>query len=187
MFFGCLDVTFQPSVTSQRDHNDNQMRSPTRIRNLALRTRVLGVMTPHKKNLMCLYALLNGQGRLSVLCSRQCTESRVKKDQQGFAVTNSIEFKMTSTHMCSRNKVAESTDSFGKGNKVGRLCHRCGLSSSARLALGNCDEYDERFLHASGVTDDAVVEVLAMSLENAPHRCRAMVARTETKGIENTG
>ena len=52
-----------------------------------------GVMTPHKKNLTCLYASLNGKGRLSVLCSRQCTESRVKKDQLVFAVKNSIEFK----------------------------------------------------------------------------------------------
>ena len=32
------------------------------------------VMTPHGKSLMCLCALLNGQGRLSTLCSRQCTE-----------------------------------------------------------------------------------------------------------------
>ena len=58
-----------------------------------------GVLTPHNKTLICLCALLNGQGRVLVLCSRQCTESRVKKDQQAFAVTNSIEFKMTSTHM----------------------------------------------------------------------------------------
>ena len=77
-----------------------------------------GVRTPHKKNLIYLYALGNGQGRLSVLCSRQSTKSRVKKDQQAFAVTNSIEFKMTSTRsvpgekMGSMNKVAESTDSF---------------------------------------------------------------------------
>ena len=27
-----------------------------------------GVMTPHKKNLRRLYALLNGEGRLSVFC-----------------------------------------------------------------------------------------------------------------------
>ena len=63
-----------------------------------------GVMTPHKKNLICLYALLNGQGRLSVLCSRQWTASRVKKDQQAFAATNSIEFKMTSTHVLHEKK-----------------------------------------------------------------------------------
>merc|ERR1719284_292956 len=65
-----------------------------------------GVMTPHKKNLIYLYALLNGQGRLLVLCSRQCTESHVKKDHQAFAGTNSIEFKevITSTHVCSRKK-----------------------------------------------------------------------------------
>ena len=50
----------------------------------------------------------------------------MKEEQQAFAVTNSIEFKMTSTHMCSRrkmgslNKVAESTDSLGKENKVSR-------------------------------------------------------------------
>ena len=68
-----------------------------------------GVMTPLQKNLIRLSALVNGQGRLSVLCSRQCTESRVKKDQQAFAVTNSIEFKMTSTHMCSRTKVVKKT------------------------------------------------------------------------------
>ena len=29
----------------------------------------------------------------------------MKKDQQAFAVTNSIEFKKTSTHMCSRRKM----------------------------------------------------------------------------------
>ena len=52
-----------------------------------------GVMTPHKKNLICLNALLNGQGRLLVFLF-----SVVTKDQQVFAVTNSIEFKMTSTH-----------------------------------------------------------------------------------------
>ena len=52
-----------------------------------------GVVTPHKKNLIFLYALLNGRGRLLVLCSKQCTEARVrKKDHQAFAVTNSIEF-----------------------------------------------------------------------------------------------
>ena len=38
-----------------------------------------GVMTPHKGNLISLYALLSRQGRLLVLCLRQCTESRVKK------------------------------------------------------------------------------------------------------------
>ena len=38
-----------------------------------------GVITPHKKNLIYLYALLNGQGRLLVLCMRQCAESRVEK------------------------------------------------------------------------------------------------------------
>ena len=37
---------------------------------------------PAKKNLTWLYALLNGQGRLLVLCWRQCTESRVKKRQR---------------------------------------------------------------------------------------------------------
>ena len=49
----------------------------------------------------------------------------MKKDQQAFAVTNSIEFNLTSTHMWFQekkvgnlNKVAEPTDSFGKGNKV---------------------------------------------------------------------
>ena len=63
-----------------------------------------GVMTPHKKNLIYLYVLLNGQGRNSALCSRQCAESRVKKDQQAFAVTNSIEFKMTSTHSVPEEK-----------------------------------------------------------------------------------
>ena len=79
-------------------------------------------MTPQRKNLKNLYALLNGQGRLLALCSRKCAESRVKKDHQAFAVTNSIEFKevITSTHMCSRkkenlNKAAESTSSLIRG------------------------------------------------------------------------
>ena len=72
-----------------------------------------GVMTP-----------LNGQRRLLVLCSRQSTESRVKKDQQAFAVTNSIEFKkhvdtqVFQEKMCNLNKAAKSTDSIDKGNKV---------------------------------------------------------------------
>ena len=52
-----------------------------------------GVMTPHRKNLISLYALLNRQGRLLVLCLRRCGESRVeKKDQQAYPVTNSNEF-----------------------------------------------------------------------------------------------
>ena len=81
-----------------------------------------GVLTPHNKTLICLCALLTGQGRVLVLCSRLCTESRVKKDQQAFAVTNSIEFKMTSTHMFqekmgSLSKAAESTDSSTKGTR----------------------------------------------------------------------
>ena len=73
---------------------------------------------------------LNGQGRLLVLCSRHCTESR-RKNHQAFAVTTSIEFKevITSTHLRSRkkenvNKAAESTDSLTKGirsqGKVGQ-------------------------------------------------------------------
>ena len=62
-------------------------------------------------------------------------------------MTNSIEFKMTSTHyvpeekMGSMNKVAESTDSFDKGNKVSGKsaadCYRCGLSSSALLGFNS--------------------------------------------------
>ena len=47
-----------------------------------------------------------------------------EKDEQAFAVTNSIEFKLTSTHSFlggkngSMNKVAGSTDSFDNVNKV---------------------------------------------------------------------
>ena len=62
------------------------------------------VMTPHKKNLICLYVSFNGLGRISVLCLRQSTASHMKKDQQASAVTNSIEFKMTSTHMFQEKK-----------------------------------------------------------------------------------
>ena len=50
--------------------------------------------------------------------------TRVKKDHEAFAVTNSIEFKevITSTHLCSRkkenfNKASESTDSLTRGMK----------------------------------------------------------------------
>ena len=42
-----------------------------------------GVMTPHRKNLSSLYALLSRQGRLLVLCMRQCAESRVEKKPTG--------------------------------------------------------------------------------------------------------
>ena len=40
-----------------------------------------GVMTPHKKKLICLYAFLNGQGRLSALCSRVYRVTREKKNK----------------------------------------------------------------------------------------------------------
>ena len=61
---------------------------------------------PHKNNLIYLHALVNGQGRLWVLCSRRCTESRVKKIIRRFAVTNDIECKevTTSTHVFQEKK-----------------------------------------------------------------------------------
>ena len=89
------------------------------------------VMTPHKKKMIRLCALLNRQGRLLVLCSRQCTESLVKKrDHQAYAVTNSPEFKKVIW-----NKTAESSDSLknkrrGFGEKYGRLLCPFGASSS---------------------------------------------------------
>ena len=54
-----------------------------------------GVMTRHKKNLLNLYALLCRQGRLLLLCMRQCAESCVEKKPTG--VTNSSEFKEVTT------------------------------------------------------------------------------------------
>ena len=41
-----------------------------------------GVMIPHKKNLISLYALLNRQRGLLVFCLRQCPESRVEKKKK---------------------------------------------------------------------------------------------------------
>ena len=94
-----------------------------------------GVMTPHKNNLKNLYALLNGQ----------CRVTRKKKiiRRQAFAATSSIEYKevITSTHLCSRNKVnfkaAESTDSLTRGirSQGSATDSVISLSMNVRLVL----------------------------------------------------
>ena len=81
---------------------------------------VAGVMTLHNKNLLSLNALLSRQGGLSVLCIKQCTESRHvhRKNQQAYAVTNSSEFKEVTW-----NKTAESTDSVKGARFWGKVWH----------------------------------------------------------------
>ena len=51
-----------------------QVRSPTEVTDVSA-----GVMTPCKKNVLNLYALLGKQRRLLVHCIRQCAESCVEK------------------------------------------------------------------------------------------------------------
>ena len=76
------DVTMTMTMTySHEVSNVNQELGPTDMS--------AGVMTPHRKNLMSVRLVQRARETL-VLCSRQCTESRVRKDQQAFAETNSI-------------------------------------------------------------------------------------------------
>ena len=75
------DVTMTMTMTySHEVSNVNQEPGPMDMS--------AGVMTPHRKNLMSVRLAQRARETL-VLCSRQCTESRVKKDQQAFAETNS--------------------------------------------------------------------------------------------------
>ena len=84
-----------------------------------------GVMTPQKKESeMSVRLALQARKTLGAPCETVRRVMCREKDQHAFAVTNSIEFKMTLIHsvpgekMGKMNKVAESTASFDKRNKV---------------------------------------------------------------------
>ena len=127
----CVCVRVWVTMThSSEVSNVNQEPGPTEMR--------AGVMTPRKKNLICLYALLNGQGRLLVLCQRQCTESRVKKRQRSVKTqghgTNSVQaiFRDSGSWSHPSTPVVESVVSLilSNGFKIMQTC----ISRSTRCS-----------------------------------------------------
>ena len=123
---GSFNVVVTMTMThSCEDTNVSQKPGPTDMS--------AGVMTSHKKNLISLYALLNKQGRLVVLCFE--TVYRVpcgEKNQQAHAVTNSNEFAKvtTSTHVCSKKKGWKTCDVAPDAQRI------VGAISAVRI-MGN--------------------------------------------------